>query len=272
MILLLPIRLAVLPPFLILAFRAIYVVLQEQGVLANPRLNGVIRGRHTAQIPNDDGTFSDKPADKDIVIFVLATQTFHLKGRFAPGAEELTNYFRRMWHDLDKNREKWGCKFSPMQGIHYVLKLDAVLGKTPTLVATEEDHTNTLVWISYWKSVEHLRAFALGDAHRAGWDWFNKTSEKKYPWIGIQYELYYAPRGHWENIAHNFKPFMLAMLLSDMLDFMNINSHAGTTSHVVQDGVNNMENKEPKLASGVQLAKGSVWQSMMSRMGLPQQP
>ena len=54
--------------------------------------------------------------------------------------------------------------------------------------------------------MEDLHAFARGESHRAGWDWYNKE-QKKYPWIGIQHETYLAPKGHWENIAYNFRPF-----------------------------------------------------------------
>lgn len=62
-----------------------------------------------------------------------------------------------------------------------------------------------MIWLSYWKDIDHLRAFAHGDAHRAGWDWFNAF--KGHPHIGIMHEIYSAPQGHWENIYHNFRPF-----------------------------------------------------------------
>ena len=92
------------------------------------------------------------------------------------------------------------------------------LGKTPALLAMEEDCNNTMVWISYWKSVDHLHAFAQGDVHRAGWDWWN--GNKKYPHIGIQHEMYYAPRGHWENIAYNFRPFGFGRLILNYGSYM----------------------------------------------------
>jgi heme-degrading monooxygenase HmoA len=49
-------------------------------------------------------------------------------------------------------------------------KISQDLGKTSALLATEEENTNTLAWISYWKTLEQLQAFANGDSHRRGWD------------------------------------------------------------------------------------------------------
>ena len=82
-----------------------------------------------------------------------------------------------------------------------------VLGKSPTLLATDLDSGNSMFWLSYWKDIEHLRAFAAGDAHRAGMDWWNAF--KGHPDIGIMHEVYSAPKFHWETIYHNFRPFGL---------------------------------------------------------------
>ena len=67
-----------------------------------------------------------------------------------------------------------------------------------------------MIWLSYWKDINHLRAFAYGDAHRTGWDWYNAF--KGHPHIGIMHEIYSAPKGHWENVYHNFRPFGLGTL------------------------------------------------------------
>ena len=97
------------------------------------------------------------------------------------------------------------------------------LGKTPALIAAEEDGGNTLTIISYWRSLEDLHAFARSEAHRAGWDWFNRE-QKKCPHIGIQHETYLAPKGHWENIAHNFRPFGIRKPPSCSLRFPQLQS------------------------------------------------
>jgi hypothetical protein len=65
-----------------------------------------------------------------------------------------------------------------------------------------------MIWISYWKSVEHLEAFAQSDVHRVGLEMFNK-GRKKNPHCGLLHEMYAVPKGHWETIYANFKPFGL---------------------------------------------------------------
>ncbi len=79
------------------------------------------------------------------------------------------------------------------------------LGKSSTLLVTDLDCGNTMLWLFYWKDIDHLRVFAHEDAHRAGWDWYNAF--KGHSHIGIMHEIYSAPKGNWENIYHNFRPF-----------------------------------------------------------------
>lgn len=74
------------------------------------------------------------------------------------------------------------------------------------MTAIETDWGNTMVWISYWRSLDDLHRFARSETHRKGWDWYNKE-QKKYPHVAIQHETYMVPAGNWENIAYNFKPF-----------------------------------------------------------------
>ena len=106
----LPRYVALLPAVTMLATRILTGMLRNQGLLPNPGFNNVKLGRLTAQIPNEDGSFSKTAAAKDIVVFIIATRSHHPKGRFAPGLDEITNYFRRCWQDAATNREKWGCE------------------------------------------------------------------------------------------------------------------------------------------------------------------
>ncbi|KAL9601155.1 MAG: hypothetical protein Q9179_002959 [Wetmoreana sp. 5 TL-2023] len=228
----LPHHVALLPAALILGTRIILSTLRNEGFLPSSEAEAVVPGRYTAQVPNPDGSITTASANK-ICIFIIATRSNHPKGRFAPGINEITDYFRRMWQDASRNREKWGY-----------------LGKTPTLIATEEDCTNTLVWISYWRSLEDLHSFARGETHRAGWDWYSKE-QKKYPHIGIQHETYLAPKGHWENIAYNFRPFGI-----------------GKTKHLVRGEVGDAEGR---FISPLQLTSGDAWNSMKSRMGMAEE-
>jgi Domain of unknown function (DUF4188) len=116
-----------------------------------------------------------------------------------------------MWREASANREKYGCKI--LSGDCFNCEFCSIfadLGKTPTLLATEDENTNTAIWISYWKSLDHLHAFARGDSHHRGWDWYTRGDFKH---IGIMHETYVVPAGSWESIYHNFRPFGLGMWL-----------------------------------------------------------
>lgn len=59
--------------------------------------------------------------------------------------------------------------------------------------------------IFYFQSMEGLNKFAHGTAHRAGWDWWNRTV-KEHPELSMMHELYEVPAGNWENIYLNYWP------------------------------------------------------------------
>lgn len=105
----LPHYVALLPAVLMLGSRIVLSALTIEGFLPYNGTKTVVPGRSTAQIPNPDGTFPAIASAKDVCIFIIATRSNHPKGRFAPGLDEITNYFRNMWQDVSRNREKWGC-------------------------------------------------------------------------------------------------------------------------------------------------------------------
>ncbi len=105
----LPIYVALLPATLMLGSRIVLSTLRNEGFLPYNSTKKVVPGRSTAQIPNPDGTFPVTASAKEVCIFIIATRSNHPKGRFAPGLDEITNYFRTMWQDVSRNREKWGC-------------------------------------------------------------------------------------------------------------------------------------------------------------------
>lgn len=106
LVLLFPRFVALLPAFTVLVTRIIIGALKNEGLLSHTGFDKVRLGRTTAQIPNQDGSFSATPADKDIVVFIIATRSSHPKGRFGPGLYQTNNYFTQMWKDLAANREK----------------------------------------------------------------------------------------------------------------------------------------------------------------------
>ena len=64
------------------------------------------------------------------------------------------------------------------------------------------------IHISYWKSIEHLHAFAHSPSHREGWAWWDEYRKHSSD-IGIYHETYLSPAGHWETIYENCQPLGL---------------------------------------------------------------
>ncbi|KAJ8066261.1 hypothetical protein OCU04_005343 [Sclerotinia nivalis] len=110
-------------------------------------------------------------------------------GRFAPGFSHVSELISDMWRDAITNKATSGY-----------------LGKTSTLVGTDDENCNVMIWISYWKSIEHPQRFANGDSHRKGWDSYLRG---EHPHLGIMHETYDVPAGNWETICHNFTQFGL---------------------------------------------------------------
>ncbi|KAF4637386.1 hypothetical protein G7Y89_g684 [Cudoniella acicularis] len=228
--LLYPRRIVALPAIFFIALLAFKGLLLHYGPLPN-RIHSKVRlGRMTAQVVDEDSSVS-KGSSKGVVIFLLGARSNDtMRGIFTPGYKESGDLFGAMWRDLSANREKWGY-----------------LGKTSTLIATDDENSNSMAWISYWRSLEHLQAFAHGEMHKKGRNWYLKG---KYRNFGIMHETYVVPAGNWETIYLNFTPFGL-----------------GQTKQPVKVGEKQIKDDgNVAYASGLREAKGPTWQSMKSRM------
>lgn len=73
--LMLPIYIASVPALLILSGRVVQNTLIIQGVLRGPSLDRVVKGRMTAQIPLDDGSFPERPSKKKVVLLFLGARS-----------------------------------------------------------------------------------------------------------------------------------------------------------------------------------------------------
>ncbi|MCJ1388490.1 hypothetical protein MMC18_001337 [Xylographa bjoerkii] len=233
LVLSLPRYVALLPAALVLGTRFLVTLLMTQGLIHNPGSYGVHQGRMTAITPLNNGSVSRNTSDHEIVLFIVTSRSSHALGRFAPGYIAAGDYFQAMLEEAGRNHEKWGY-----------------LGKTSCLIATDDDASNTLVWLTYWKDVDHLHAFARGDFHQAGWDWYNSIT-KKYPYIGVGHEMYSVPEGHWENIYCNLRPFGMGQ--TRYFDY----------SKELLAG----QDEDSRFVSPLITAKGATWKSMISRMG-----
>ena len=109
------------------------------------------------------------------------------------------------------------------------------------MAGTRPQTADTIVTLSYWRDLESLHAFAHGDLHREGWDWWNRNV-KRWPHLGVMHEVYAAPEKCWENIYINFPAFGLGAV------------------KVEQDG-------EGGSKRVLMEAKGTYKESMLGRMG-----
>ncbi len=199
----LPRKISLLPPIAFLAYRIGRSFLIATGWLSNPYSKGVTHGRQTWMIPNADGTPATTPSRDTIVVMVLGASWSSPTGMFSPGTPIMGDYFMNMWKDAKENREKYGF-----------------LGVTPNM-SPEASGPNkgvrdrTIVSLSYWKSLDGLHKFASSKAHMKGQVWWNSGSKDKYPHIGLMHEIYEAPKGSWEAMYHNCKPFGLGKCRSE---------------------------------------------------------
>lgn len=149
----------------------------------------VVRGGNlSAQFPDEDGSFSNKPASRSVVVFHVGAQMNHPLGFRAPGAANVGRNFGNLIQELMKNRDE-----------HGLLGIDQWDGSGST------NSSSTLATM-YFKDVESLHKFAHGPLHRKAWDEFDA---KTYPHIGIYHETFEVPMGSFENVYLNCRPTLL---------------------------------------------------------------
>lgn len=73
--LMLPRNVALLPAVILLVSRLISGALVTKGFLRNSYLDGAIMGRWTASRLNEDGSVPQKPADREMVLFVVGARS-----------------------------------------------------------------------------------------------------------------------------------------------------------------------------------------------------
>ena len=132
------------------------------------------------------------------------------------------------------------------------------------MLATDDETANAIITLSYWRSMAHLQAFANGPAHRAGWDWFNRTI-KTHPRLSMMHEVYVLPSGHWENIYKNFAPFSMGRWMTSRCGLI-ANQMTGQTKFLPEKDAEGHAGAETLMSPFV-TASGPRWASMKSRMG-----
>ncbi|CAK1358652.1 hypothetical protein CB0940_06767 [Cercospora beticola] len=155
------------------------------GLISNPYMKGVIPKKFSAQIPDASGNYGSKPADTDIVVFLIGARSNHPLGVLAPGMPTSAKHFENLAGVLEDHADEFGF-----------------LGMTSWFNYTQRSTKSDSLYVCYFRTVEGLHAFAHSSYHREAWNWWN-TSTKKYPHLSIYHETYHVPKGHWENIYIN---------------------------------------------------------------------
>lgn len=121
-----------------------------------------------------------------------------------PPFKTVLDHGRDMFVELEKNAADYGF-----------------LGHS-TYHSTEDLTKPVSMSILYFRSLDHVYKFAHSKVHRAGWDWFTKMGADVQQ-VSIAHEVYDVPKGRWENIYVNAKPYgfgtLLHLVLSGCLEW-----------------------------------------------------
>ncbi|KAF2184011.1 hypothetical protein K469DRAFT_667802 [Zopfia rhizophila CBS 207.26] len=187
----LPYKLSILAPILLLFQRAVAAARDARHIYSGPFSN-VRRGRWITELqpPQKSG---DTNGDSDgVVMFILGARkpSSRPQGRMPANALELNKLYKVMWEEAEINRIKWGCKYN--------------LASTSTFTNVFDKEGSTFIWLSSWTELDGLHEFARHAVHRAGQE--AHAGERKFTYIGIMHETYFARRNSTECLYNNFPP------------------------------------------------------------------
>ena len=178
-------RIALLPAVAILLFRTLDAYAMSVGWKRNKYMDGVIPKKYSTSFPDDTGRYGNKPADSEVVVFLIGTRSNHPLGLFGPGVKQMGDYFTQMTNDLETHAEEFGY-----------------LGQTSWLNSNNRHTNSEIMQVCYFRTVEGLHNFSHSQYHRNGWNWWNKNF-KQFSHMSIFHETYHVPKGHWESIYVN---------------------------------------------------------------------
>lgn len=179
---------ALLPALLLLTARILNALLIHCSILPNPYLKDVLPGKTTALLPSPQGDLSLAASrQQKIAVCLLGAKSNHPFGVLAPEFLKTFSWLARMNASFDTPSSPSGF-----------------LGQT-NWQRKDPRGGMEFLFLSYWRSIEDLHAFAHAPLHREAWTWWEKTV-KAHGFIGINHEIYEAEAGHWENVYVNFQP------------------------------------------------------------------
>ncbi|KAL6830412.1 hypothetical protein J3E69DRAFT_353707 [Trichoderma sp. SZMC 28015] len=190
LLLVLPIRFAIIPSIFYLITSLIDGLFIWSGVRANPYMSGVVTGKVSAQLPG-----STTPSQNPIVVIKLAARSNHPLGIFHPHMRKISTFFRDMINDLDEHSEQYDY-----------------LGACSYL-ANERATANEVMILAYFRTYEGLHKWCHvpGGVHREAWSYWNKDimgrgKAKEGRLFSIMHEVYQVPARKWESIFVNYHP------------------------------------------------------------------
>lgn len=145
-------RIALLPAFALLAYRAFVTYAMSIGWIRNSYMDGVIMKKFSAQFPDENGNFNGKPVSNDVVVLLIGTRTNHPLGMLAPGLKDFGGFFNDMAERLEKHGEEYGY-----------------LGMTSWINNGARETKNELLNVAYFRTTEGLEAFAHSKHHMDGY-------------------------------------------------------------------------------------------------------
>jgi hypothetical protein len=210
---LLPYKYALTPAAALLTVRIIDTALITAGIKPNPYMEGVLMKKTTAQPLDVNGDFAG-PGQEKIAILLLGAKSNHPLGLFAPDFGTVGEHLEAMTHELESETDQdTGCKCLPSISSHFNCLpwthalIIIVLGQTGWQ-RKDANGADELLFISYWRSINAVHAYAHGPLHRKAWNWWESTI-KKHNAIGFMHEVFEADKGQWEAVYINFQPTTL---------------------------------------------------------------
>ncbi|KAK7556955.1 hypothetical protein IWX49DRAFT_18743 [Phyllosticta citricarpa] len=186
-------RVALVPAFVLIFYRVVDTALMVKGWKPDPdAMENILKNKYAVHYPDSQGKYSGKPANKDVVVFMIGARSNHPLGLLAPGFNTLGDYFDKMCEDVEARSEEYG-----------------LLGCTNYAVQGDCSTSTETMSVMFFENMEGLHKFAHDPLHREGWNWWNKDLAK-FGHISIWHEAFHSPAGHWEGIYINSHPRGLA--------------------------------------------------------------
>lgn len=184
------------PAFLLLLWRIVQPIAMSFGLIHNPYMDGVIKGRTVPVFADATGN-QDRQADREICAIVLATRSNSPLGILAPGFKEIGDYFRDMSRQLDAEATRYGY-----------------LGQSCWVSAADRGVSSEFMSVVYFESAEKLHEYAHGPLHTEATAWWQRTV-KEHDHLAIMHEVFAAPKRSWEGIYINYHPTGLGAAFSE---------------------------------------------------------